>query len=92
MYLCNLLYVVFCVFLQNGLTALNYAAAGGSTDVVDLLLSLHPDMIAQTDNVSEQITQFSIFIHDHTWMMMEWLASSHDSLILGAYRINLPIS
>ena len=59
------------MFLQGGLTALHYAANGGSTDVVDLLLSRHPDMITQTDNVSEQITLFSVLIGDHTWMMME---------------------
>ena len=59
------------MFLQYGRTALHYAASGGSTDVVDLLLSRHPDMITQTDNVSEQITLFSVLIGDHTWMMME---------------------
>ena len=59
------------MFLQGGWTALHYAARGGSTDVVDLLVSRHPDMITQTDNVSEQITLFSVLIGDHTWMMME---------------------
>ena len=59
------------MFLQNGWTALHLAAYGGSADVVDLLLSRHPDMITQTDNVSEQITLFSVLIGDHTWMMME---------------------
>ena len=59
------------MFLQAGWTALHHAAFGGSTDVVDLLLSRHPDMITQTDNVSEQITLFSVLIGDHTWMMME---------------------
>ena len=59
------------MFLQGGWTALHYAASGGSTDVVDLLLSRHPDMITQTDNVSEQITLFRVLIGDHTWMMME---------------------
>ena len=59
------------MFLQDGRTALHYAAYGGSADVVDLLLSRHPDMITQTDNVSEQITLFSVLIGDHTWMMME---------------------
>ena len=58
MYLCNLHYVVFCVFLQGGETALHHAARGGSTDVVDLLLSHYPDMITQTDNVSEQIKSY----------------------------------
>ena len=59
------------MFLQVGLTVLHYAARGGSADVVDLLLSRHPDMITQADNVSEQITLFSVLIGDHTWMMME---------------------
>ena len=59
------------MFLQDGRTALHHAASGGSADVVDLLLSRHPDMITQTDNVSEQITLFSVLIGDHTWMMME---------------------
>ena len=54
------------MFLQAGQTALHHAARGGSTDVVDLLLSRHPDMITQTDNVSEQITLFSVLIGDHT--------------------------
>ena len=59
------------MFLQRGWTALHHAARGGSADVVDLLLSRYPDMITQTDNVSEQITLFSVLIGDHTWMMME---------------------
>ena len=59
------------MFLQLRWTALHHAASGDSTDVVDLLLSRHPDMITQTDNVSEQITLFSLLIGDHTWMMME---------------------
>ena len=59
------------MFLQAGGTALHYAASNGSTDVVDLLLSRHPDMITQTSNVSEEITLFSVLIGDHTWMMME---------------------
>ena len=54
------------MFLQVGWTALHHAAHGGSADVVDLLLSHHPDMITQTSNVSKQITLLSIFIHDHT--------------------------
>ena len=59
------------MFLQDGCTALHHAASDDSIDVVDLLLSRHPDMITQTDNVSEQITLFSVLIGDHTWMMME---------------------
>ena len=61
---------MFCVFLQNGATALHYAAYNGHSAVAELLLRRRPELITQTNNVSEQIIQFSIFIHDHTWMMM----------------------
>ena len=61
---------MFCVFLQNGWTALHYAAYNGHSAVVDILLNRQPNLITQTNNVSEQIIQFSIFMHDHTWMMM----------------------
>ena len=61
---------MFCVFLQDGSTALHYAANSGHSAVVDLLLIRQPNLITQTSNVSEQIIQFSIFMHDHTWMMM----------------------
>ena len=61
---------MFCVFLQTGWTALHYAAWNGHSAVVDLLLNRQPNLITQTDDVSEQIIQFSIFMHDHTWMMM----------------------
>ena len=61
---------MFCVFLQNEWTALHCAANNGHSAVVDLLLNRQPNLITQTSNVSEQIIQFSIFIHDHTWMMM----------------------
>ena len=61
---------MFCVFLQNGSIALHYAASNGHSAVVDLLLNRQPNLITQTNNVSEQIIQFSIFMHDHTWMIM----------------------
>ena len=61
---------MFCVFLQFGSTALHYAASSGHSAVVDLLLNRQPNLITQTDNVSEQIIQFSIFMDDHTWMMI----------------------
>ena len=61
---------MFCVFLQSGLTALHHAAMNGQSAVAELLLKWRPELITQTDNVSEQIIQFSIFIYDHTWMMM----------------------
>lgn len=57
---------MICVFLQEGWTALHYAAGGGNTEVVQLLLSCHPGLLAQANNVSKQIIQFSIFIHHHT--------------------------
>ena len=61
---------MFCVFLQTGWTALHHAASSGHSAVVDLLLNRQSNLITQTDNVSEQIIQFSVFMHDHTWMMM----------------------
>ena len=63
--------ILFCVFLQNGRTALHCAAVDGNAEVVDLLLSCYSDLITQTDIVSAQIIQFSIFIHDYTLMLME---------------------
>ena len=62
---------MLCAFLQYGGTALHYAADGGNTEVVELLLNRHHDLITRTDIVSEQIIQFSIIIHDHTLTMME---------------------
>ena len=61
---------MFCVFLQGGCTALHWAAMNGHSAVAELLVKYRPELITQTDNVSEQTIQFSIFIHDHTWMMM----------------------
>ena len=61
---------MFCVFLQSGWTALHCAAYNGHSAVAELLLRRRPELISQTDKVSEQIIQFSIFMHDHTWMMM----------------------
>ena len=61
---------MFGVFLQRGCSALHYAVSSGRSAVVDLLLNRQPNLITQTDIVSEQIIQFSIFMHDHTWMMM----------------------
>ena len=70
MYLHTSHYVIFCVFLQSGWTALHCAASIGHSAVVDIVLNRQPNLITQTSNVSEQIIQFSIFMHDHTWMMM----------------------
>ena len=70
MYLHTSHYVMFCVFLQTGWTALHCAASSGHSAAVDLLLNRQPNLITQTDYVSEQIIQFSIFIHDHTWIMI----------------------
>ena len=61
---------MFCVFLQTGWTALHWAGMNGHSAVAELLLKYRPELITQTNNVSEQIIQFSIFMHDHTWMMM----------------------
>ena len=58
MYLYHLyMMIMCCVFLQNGKTALHYAAEEGYPDVADLLLKKKPDLIIQTDNVSKQIIQ-----------------------------------
>ena len=59
-----------CVCLQDGWTALHHAANGGHSAVAELLLNRYPGLITKTDKVSEQIIQFSIFIHDHIWMML----------------------
>ena len=45
------------MFLQEGNNALNIAALEGQGEVVNLLLDKYPDMIKQTNNVSEQIIQ-----------------------------------
>ena len=58
MYLYHLyMMIMCCVFLQDGKTALHYAAQGGNQDIIDLLLKKKPDLIIQTDNVSKQIIQ-----------------------------------
>ena len=73
---------MFRVFLQREYTALHHAARNGHSAVVYLLLNREPNLIIQTNNVSEQIIQFSIFMHDHTWMMMGVAGKScHDPLI-----------
>ena len=45
------------MFLQDGNNALNTAAIGGHSDIVRMMLDRYPDMIKQTNNVSEQIIQ-----------------------------------
>ena len=45
------------MFLQFGNNALHTAAYGGHSDIVRMMLKKYPDMIKQTDNVSEQIIQ-----------------------------------
>ena len=44
--------MMYCVFIQNGLTALHVAAWHNNVDVVNLLLMTYPTLIKQTDNVS----------------------------------------
>ena len=45
------------MFLQFGDNALNTAAFGGQSHIVRMMLDKYPDMIKQTNNVSEQIIQ-----------------------------------
>ena len=60
-----LIYIMlcYCVLLQDGYTALHTAAGGGHRELCNWLLAHYPDhdMISKTNNVSEQIIQFSIF-------------------------------
>ena len=44
---------MFCVFLQCGSTALHHAASSGHSAALDLLLNRQPNLITQTNNVSE---------------------------------------
>ena len=46
---------MFCVFLQDLWTALHCATINGHSAVTELLLKHRPELITQTDNVSEQI-------------------------------------
>ena len=48
----NYMMIMCCVFLQNGRTPLHVAAYNGHLDVAKLIL-MKPEMIKQTDNVSE---------------------------------------
>jgi len=48
---------MFCVFLQVGQNALHHAAAYGHAIVVNWLCNTYPNMITQTDNVSEHTFQ-----------------------------------
>ena len=50
--------IICCVFLQDGSNAMHLAAMMGHERLVDLILQKHPDMIKQTDNVSEHNTHF----------------------------------
>ena len=56
-YIVDYMMIMCCVFLQSGWTALHTAAMYGQVDIVNLLLTNNPDLISQTDNVSEQIIQ-----------------------------------
>ena len=46
--------IMYCVFLQDGETALHCAAGGGNVDVVQIVLQNQPDLILKTDDVSNQ--------------------------------------
>ena len=48
----NYMMIMCCVFLQYGWTPLHVAASNGHLDVAKLIL-MKPEMIKQTDNVSE---------------------------------------
>ena len=48
----NYMMIMCCVFLQYGETPLHVAASNGHLDVAKLIL-MKPEMIKQTDNVSE---------------------------------------
>ena len=50
--------IICCVFLQEGENAVHLAAMNGHESLVDLLLQKHPNMIKQTDNVSEYNIHF----------------------------------
>ena len=45
--------IICCVFLQYGSNAMHLAAMNGHESLVDWILQKHPDMIKQTNNVSE---------------------------------------
>ena len=49
--------IICCVFLQDGDNAMHIAAYYGQEGVLQWLLQKHPDMIKQTDDVSEHIIQ-----------------------------------
>ena len=50
--------IICCVFLQAGSNAMHLAAMMGHERLVDLILQKHPDMIKQTNNVSEHNIHF----------------------------------
>ena len=50
--------IICCVFLQGGRNAMHLAAQQGHENIVNYLLQKHPDMIKQTDNVSEHNIHF----------------------------------
>ena len=51
--------MICCVFLQEGDNAMHLAAMWGQDSVVSLLLQKHPNMIKQTNNVSEHNIHFN---------------------------------
>ena len=72
-----------CVFLQYGDNALHNAAVKGHSDVANLLLQKQPDLIMQTNKVSEQLLYISMLIqclvegtqsHNRLWRYINGLA------------------
>lgn len=56
--------VMYCVLLQGGSSALHYAAINGHVEAVDVMMLKNPELIKQTDKVSEQMS-YCILIFEH---------------------------
>ena len=55
---CYIDMIICCVFLQDGENAMHLAARNGHESLVDWILQKHPDMIKQTNIVSEHNIHF----------------------------------
>ena len=51
--------IICCVFLQEGDNAMHLAAWNGYDSIVSLLIQKYPDMIKQTNDVSEHNIHFN---------------------------------